>query len=477
MAQRPGSHRADHASPLVDLDVVFADDRLIDSIAAGDPLSPERADHEMGLPGRHSAGRQPAGPFGRGRHTVHTKHSGRPSAGTVDRPDADPLTELFQTWRYELASEPLPPVPSVRRAADAVVSGTEERKRSLRPALSIAAAIVALLIGSATVGSKDADEDSALWGITQVLWPERAVSVASRDHVRQALDEATVALAAGDPQQAQLALLRAAVELGKVADVDGKSGMQQEVDQLWRAAAPRELSGTSLTADPMTEQMLADGQSTSPVPSVAEPSTSGAPQSLPSRSLASLTIAPPAVASPDGGSYLAGQDAGAVVPDPSRPLNVAGPAVPAPSEAGSGPVSGPTGGGGVASAGTVVAPPPAGPSATPLTPPPVTPPPVTPPPVTPPPVTPPPAPVTPVTSAAPEMPTPPVVVEPPPAEVPAGSVSLAPSTIGTTAPAPAPAPTTTGTGPIDDTSTTTTPAGSDGSEPPPQPPAEVSPAG
>ena len=363
MAQRPGSHRADHASPLVDLDVVFADDRLIDSIAAVDPLSPARADRAAGPAGRHSAGRQAAGPSRTGRSTLPGNHSGRSAGPVVDQPESDdPLTELFQTWRYELASEPLPPVPSVHRAADAVVSGREQRKRSLRPALSIAAAIAALLIGSATVGSKDADQDSALWGITQVLWPDRAVSVASRDHVRQALDEATVALAAGDPQQAQLALLRAAVALGKVADVDGKSGMQREVDQLWRVAAPRELSGTSLTADPTTERMLADARSSTANPSVTPQSTSAAAQSVPSRS-AAPPVAPPTA----GGTYLAGGDDGAEVQVSSRqPVSLADPAVPAPSQARSGTLGAPTGVGTVGSVSTVVAPPTAGPSAPPV---------------------------------------------------------------------------------------------------------------
>ena len=57
------------------------------------------------------------------------------------------------------------------------------RNRALRPALAIAAAIAALLVGSASIGSKDAPRDSPLFALTEVLWPSRAASVASADQV------------------------------------------------------------------------------------------------------------------------------------------------------------------------------------------------------------------------------------------------------------------------------------------------------
>ena len=108
----------------------------------------------------------------------------------------------------------------------------------MRPALSIAAAIAALLVGSATIGSKNAAPDSALWHITQVMWPDRVQSVASRDTALGAIAEAQTAIKAGRSRDAQLALLKATVALGNVDGVDGLDDMQQQVQDLWVVASP-----------------------------------------------------------------------------------------------------------------------------------------------------------------------------------------------------------------------------------------------
>lgn len=200
MAGRSGRRRVDPSSPLVDLDVVFADDALVDAISA-----------------RTGSG---------------------PSRGSLLT--ADPLTELLESWQHELAGAPLPDLPSIQATVPIEQSPTPPR-RALRPALAIAAAIAALLVGSATISAKDATPDSALWAITEVLWPSRAQSVESVGHVQAALDEAKWALDDHRPQDAQIALLRATVELGNVDDVDGRSTMQEQVVTLWAQAAPQNL--------------------------------------------------------------------------------------------------------------------------------------------------------------------------------------------------------------------------------------------
>ena len=78
MAGRPGRsgrRRQDHSSPLVDLDLVFADDRLIDRIADS-PWGPA----ERMSPGAHRRGD--------GAQPVRSELTA-----------ADPLAELFETWR------------------------------------------------------------------------------------------------------------------------------------------------------------------------------------------------------------------------------------------------------------------------------------------------------------------------------------------------------------------------------------------
>ncbi len=236
MAPRSGYRRVDHGSPLVDLDVVFADDLLVDGIADCRRAHTDRP--------------------GPDRSTQDRSTQDRLKQRSVG-PAGDPVMDLFRSWRDELTSVPLPPPPDVRHALAGVPTEDAAGRRSLRPALAIAAAIAALLVGTATVGSRHAAPDSALWAVTQVIWPDRAESVASRQHVEDALHEAEAALANGQTQQAQLALLRAAMELGKVDDVDGRGDMQVQVDQLWRAAAPQELSSGS----PLP-YLLADGPET-----------------------------------------------------------------------------------------------------------------------------------------------------------------------------------------------------------------------
>ena len=77
MAGRPGRsgrRRQDHSSPLVDLDLVFADDRLIDRIADS-PWGPAARTSSTGAHRRAD-----------GVHAAHT-----------DLATADPLVELFET--------------------------------------------------------------------------------------------------------------------------------------------------------------------------------------------------------------------------------------------------------------------------------------------------------------------------------------------------------------------------------------------
>jgi hypothetical protein len=214
MAGRSGRRRVDPGSPLVDLDAVFADDALIDAIAGqtwgGDPA---RLTAPMN---RAAAG------------------SSRGSLLTVD-----PLTELLELWRQELAVEPIPAAPDAGRAAAPVQRRPPSRKRTLRPALATAAAIGALLVGAASIGSKDAPRESPLFVLTQVLWPSRVVSLASADQVDAILLEARTAIQDGRTQDAQLALLRAAVVLGSVDDVDGKGDRQEVVAALWVEVAPQ----------------------------------------------------------------------------------------------------------------------------------------------------------------------------------------------------------------------------------------------
>jgi hypothetical protein len=248
MASRSGRRRVDHSSPLVDLDDVFADDALIDAIAAGPWGADHGADRVLPANGRH---------------------------GTPE-----PITELFDNWRRELALTPIPDLPAIPKT---VVSAERARpRRSHRPALAVAAAIAALLVGSTFVGSRQATEGSALWNVTAVLWPDRVESVASRDKVRTAIQVARVALNEGRPADAQAALLGASFEIGKVDDTDGRQDLQSSLEGLWKQAAPPDSDPT-----PADQGQLVAGSSSS---ATARSTTTTAAQQLAAVELAVPTV-------------------------------------------------------------------------------------------------------------------------------------------------------------------------------------------
>lgn len=286
MAGRSGRRRVDPGSPLVDLDTVFADDALIDAIAGqtwgGDPA------------------RLTSSPLSRAG-------SSRGSLLTVD-----PLTELLELWRQELAVEPMPAPPDAFGAAAPVQRRPPSRRRTLRPALAIAAAIAALLVGAASIGSKDAPRESPLFVLTAVLWPSRVVSVASADQVDAILLEARAAIQDGRTQDAQLALLRATVVLGSVDDVDGKGDRQEVVAALWVEVAPQPSpTGTSPNSATGTRPTT---------PGTRSAAASSTTQNTPLAILAAPpTDATTVAAQPAGAQVAAPQSGGQQIVPPAAP--------------------------------------------------------------------------------------------------------------------------------------------------------------
>jgi len=210
MSGRHQRRRGDPGSPVVDLADVFADDDLIEALLGGRPVA---------------AGSAAPAPW-----------TGR--AGGAGVRGSDPLIDLFEVWRDELVAAPLPAKPAVSRAADAVADGHVQRSRSVRPALFIVAAIVALLIGSAAVGSRTARPGDTLWGLASVLWSDRTESVNSVKQVNLAMDRARRLLADGRPTDARTALIQATVELGQIDALDMPESMRADVQTMWGQLVP-----------------------------------------------------------------------------------------------------------------------------------------------------------------------------------------------------------------------------------------------
>jgi hypothetical protein len=270
------SKRRHGDSPVVDVADVFADDALIDALVSqrGESVSTGTG---FGAAGFGAAGFGATGVSGRG---VGGKEVGGQGVGGKEvggqgvgdgALGGDPLIELFDIWRDEISSTPLPPVPAIRQATHAVAAGRHRQQRTARPAMFIAAAICALLIGSAAVGSRTAQPGDSLWPLASVLWSDRLDSVHSLKEVRDALTEVQDALDAGRPDDAREALMRATVQLGHVDDLDKPAFMDDKVKQLWVDVIPD--AGHSTTQSSASAVAAAADQTT------AQPAGSPSPLS------------------------------------------------------------------------------------------------------------------------------------------------------------------------------------------------------
>lgn len=234
MVPRHRRRPVDPDSPVVDLDRVLADDSWIDEIGRGGPASSDGA-----------ATRSTGAHRGSGRHRRGIQ--------------GEPLRELLDEWRTELSHRPLPPSPVLTRPATAPTRSP--RPRSRRPMLAIAAAIGAVIVGSASISAANATPDSPFWPITRALWPDRAESA---DAVRSSLDQARTALDSGRTGEAQAALWRAADELRRLPEGDEHDAMQQTIVALWVAATPPSGS-TSDAAQPRPAGASAPANGPAPV--------------------------------------------------------------------------------------------------------------------------------------------------------------------------------------------------------------------
>ncbi len=214
MDRRHGRRTLDPDAPVVDLDRVLADDLQIDLI-----------------------GRRPwpaAGPAGALRSPGAHRAAGRHHRLATD----EQVFELLDEWRLDLAGRPLPELRMSVPSDPPRSTATGRRRRSWRPVLAVAAAIGAVLVGSAAVGAANADPRSPLWPITQIIRPAHAQSIESTEQIRIALDEARTALAAGRGQDARRAIVRAAGELGNLEDAAAQDSIRSTMNGLWVRSRP-----------------------------------------------------------------------------------------------------------------------------------------------------------------------------------------------------------------------------------------------
>jgi len=202
----------------IDLVAVQADDELISAIAAGMSVS-------------------------------------APGVGGYDADDQ--VAALLATWRAEVDSEPLPELIDLDAATAAVRAASRppgRRARHLVP-LAAAAAMIVFTIGGVSLGAADARPGDTLWGVSRVLYSERAESLEAAERVEFHINEAKDALTRGEPVVAAQALAAAEEDLIAVRAEEGLAELAEVQSFLEAKAAETPQGraiqpGTPLASDP-----------------------------------------------------------------------------------------------------------------------------------------------------------------------------------------------------------------------------------
>ncbi|HEY4419007.1 MAG TPA: anti-sigma-D factor RsdA, partial [Pseudonocardia sp.] len=162
----------------VDLVAVQADDELINALAAGMTVASQ----------------------------------GRSGHGADDR-----VAAILAAWKADVDVDPIPELVDTDTAVATVRAARRpgRRARHLAP-VAAAAAFVVLAIGAVSVGSYNAHPDDALWGVSKVLYSQRAESVEAAVRVEARITKAKEALVAGQPVTAAQELQQARDDLSVV---------------------------------------------------------------------------------------------------------------------------------------------------------------------------------------------------------------------------------------------------------------------
>jgi hypothetical protein len=206
----------DELAEPVDLVAVQADDELINALAAGMSVS-------------------------------------APGVGGYDADDR--IAAILAAWKADVDADPIPELVDLDTAVATVRAARPPsgRTRYLVP-VAAAAAFLVLAIGGVSVTSYNAQPDDALWGISKVLYSERAESVEAAARVEERIESAKEALAAGQPVLAAQELAQAEEDLQIVRPQEGQGELAEAQDFL-QAKAAETPEGTKVNpASPLATQ-------------------------------------------------------------------------------------------------------------------------------------------------------------------------------------------------------------------------------
>ncbi|WP_232663814.1 anti-sigma-D factor RsdA [Pseudonocardia sp. TRM90224] len=162
----------------------------------------------------------------------------------------DHVAAILAAWRAEVESEPLPELVDIDTAIATIQKAARPRSRGIRhlAPVAAAAAFVVLAMGGLSVGSYNAQPGDALWGVSKVLYSERADSVEAAARVQDRIDNAKKALLNGDPALAAQELAEAEEDLGAIRPEEGQEELS-EVQDFLAAKADETEPGESADLD------------------------------------------------------------------------------------------------------------------------------------------------------------------------------------------------------------------------------------
>lgn len=240
---------------------------------------------------------------------------GRSEDVQIDDPIDERLVGLLRAWREDVHAEPEPSV-DVNGAVAALVSAPRPRARRQSPfgPLATAAAVLVVAFVGLGLAARDAEPGDALWGVTKVLYSEKAKSVEAAVTVRTKLEQASIALHTGNVTAAMVALQEAQQRLPVVNAEDGQRELASQTEQL---LAELEQSAPGTLPPETSSPVVASGTTTASSSPTAEepPTTTIEPTTVPPppppvtetpSSTGSSSAAAPGGGPPEGSSPKAG---------------------------------------------------------------------------------------------------------------------------------------------------------------------------
>jgi hypothetical protein len=234
----------------------------------------------------------------------------------IDDPIDERLAALLRAWRDDVHAEPQRGL-DLGAAVSALASAPRSRvpKQSPFGPLATAAAVLVVVFVGLGLAARDAEPGDALWGVTKVLYSDKARSVEAAVTVRTKLDQATELLQTGDRKAALAALQEAQQKLPGVAAEDGKQELASQAQQLMAQLADPSAALPPAATAPVTSTTSAvtSPESTEPSTTVVQTTTTpSTPPSPPPATDSSTTSqaapATPGGAPPEGSSPKAGGD-------------------------------------------------------------------------------------------------------------------------------------------------------------------------